>query len=1015
MAAEALFFEDGANRGGEIDGRLGSLGDPGPRAWGRYSKERNGDSERALGERSARHSHPLIGVTLPQITAAPIILAMVVSRYRVEGEIGRGGMGVVYRAVDTSLGRRVAIKVLPPDATADPDRHRRFIQEARSASALNHPHIVTIYEVGEHDGTTFIAMELVDGVPLDTLLAKGPLPLPTALEYATQGASALEAAHTSGIVHRDIKPANIMITADGRVKVLDFGLAKLIERPAAEATMSAFETTPGIVVGTAAYMSPEQAQGQPVDARSDIFSLGVVLYEMVTGQRPFAGSSSAALLSAILRDQPRPVRSVRPEVPADVEAIVDRALAKDPAARYQNAAILRAGLAAAHAQLTRPPDMAWRRPAVLAPIVLLLAAAAGFSLWQMNQTRRARWARLEAIPEIERMNLSGRTMHAVRLAKTAETYAPEEIAHVREGWLDFTLVTEPAGAQAEVKNYHDMSGDWEPFGTTPIQVRLPLAYYRVRITKPGYKVLEVSATHGRMPVKLTPEADVAPGMVFVPGGPYQVANAPPVTLPDYWIDQLEVTNAAFKQFVDAGGYRDARYWTQPFRDGDRVLSFEEAMARFRDATGRVGPAGWELGSYPDGQADYPVAGISWFEASAYAAFAGKSLPTLYHWFRASGTDEIYSDILQLSNFDGKGTVKAGERAGLGPWGTLDMAGTVKEWCVNESTHGPVRYILGGGWNEPSYRFAEEDAQNPWARGVSFGVRLVKNLGPTEQAAAPVARVSRDPSTAVPAAEELVTVYRRFYDYDRTPLDVRTESVDDRSPNWRKEKVSYAAPYGTERIPAYLFLPKNAKPPYQTVVFFPSAYAREVPSSGSLDLATFEFIVRSGRAVLYPIYQGTFERRGNVQPGRTGNRDMRVQWGKEFRRSVDYLETRPDIDPERLGYYSLSLGAFFGPTLLALEPRIKAAVLASGGLSYTALPEVNPVNFAPQVKIPVLLVNGKDDFGVSQAEQRRFLEILGTPAPLKKLVVFEGGHVPQDTRGQFREVLDWYDTHLGPVK
>ena len=178
---------------------------------------------------------------------------------------------------------------------------------------------------------------------------------------------------------------------------------------------------------------------------------------------------------------------------------------------------------------------------------------------------------------------------------------------------------------------------------------------------------------------------------------------------------------------------------------------------------------------------------------------------------------------------------------------------------------------------------------------------------------------------------------------------------------------------------------------------------------------FEFIVRSGRALLYPVYQGTFERMAGVQAGRSGARDMQVQWAKDFRRSVDYLETRQDIDMERLGYYGLSMGAFFAPIPVALEPRIKAAVFASGGLRYTVPPEVQPANFAPEVKIPVLLVNGKDDFTVSEAEQRRFIEILGTPAPLKKLVVFEGGHVPQDTRGQFREVLGWYDTYLGPVK
>jgi dienelactone hydrolase len=454
-------------------------------------------------------------------------------------------------------------------------------------------------------------------------------------------------------------------------------------------------------------------------------------------------------------------------------------------------------------------------------------------------------------------------------------------------------------------------------------------------------------------------------MVFVPGGEYKPGIAPPATLPDYWIDQLEVTNAAFKKFVDAGGYQDPKYWKQPFQDEGRVLPFEEAIARFRDTTGRVGPATWEIGSYPEGRADYPVAGISWFEAAAYAEFVGKSLPTIYHWYRASGTDEIYSAILQLSNFDGKGPSKAGERAGLGPWGTLDMAGNVKEWCANETAGRSLRYILGGGWNEPSYRFTEADGQNAWTRRDTFGVRLVKNLGPADRAGVPVGRVNPDPSTIVPVSDELFQVYRRFYDYDRTTaLEARVDRTDDSSPNWRKEKVSFAAAYGNQRIPAYLFLPKNAKPPYQTVVLFPSAYSRAVPSSDSLDLGTFEFIIRSGRALLYPIYQGTYERRGNVQPGRSGTRDLNVQWAQDFFRAVDYLETRPEVDKQKLAYYSLSMGAFFGPVPVALEPRLKAAVFVAGGLRYDSPPETQPANFAPRVKIPVLLVNGKDDFAVS---------------------------------------------------
>ncbi|HXH43406.1 MAG TPA: serine/threonine-protein kinase [Bradyrhizobium sp.] len=329
-------------------------------------------------------------------------MTRIVSHYRLEHEIGRGGMGVVYRGVDTKLGRPVAIKMLPADATADADRRRRFVREAQSASTLNHPNIVTIYEIGEDDGATFIAMELVDGAPLDRTLREGPLPMATALDYAVQIAGALEAAHIRGIVHRDIKPGNIVVTAEGRVKVLDFGLAKLSEHPADE-TITALRTVPGTILGTPAYMSPEQAEGRLVDSRSDIFSLGGVVYEMLAGRRPFTSASDGGLITAILRDDPPPLRTLREEVSTDVEAILDRALAKDPAARYPDAGAMRADLAAALARLTRPPDAVWRRPAVLVPVAALLLAAVAFVTWQVTAARRASWARDVAIPEIERL------------------------------------------------------------------------------------------------------------------------------------------------------------------------------------------------------------------------------------------------------------------------------------------------------------------------------------------------------------------------------------------------------------------------------------------------------------------------------------------------------------------------------------------------------------------------------------------------------------------------------------
>ena len=551
-----------------------------------------------------------------------------------------------------------------------------------------------------------------------------------ALEYASQVASALDAAHGSGIVHRDIKPANILITRDGRAKVLDFGLAKLVERGETQDTMTGLDTRPGLIMGTAAYMSPEQAEGQPVTARSDIFSLGAVLYEMLSGRRPFAANSDLGLITSILRDQPPALRSVRPDVPAEVQAVVARCLAKDPDARYADARALKADLDAAHEKLTRPVDQGWRRPAVLIPVALALIAGVAFGAWQTIQARRLRWVQQVAIPEIERLQMTDNTLEALRLARQAARFAPDEIDRVRLTWYPLTLETEPTGASVEIRNYLDINGTWERLGETPLRGQfLPFGFFHVRVTKDGYAPAEITmAAANRRVVTLEPAASTPARMVLVtvPGNTYAVGIAKSVPLADYWIDKFEVTNAEFKKFVEAGGYRDQKYWKEPFYDGARVLSFEDALSRFRDSTGRPGPAAWQLGSFPDGQADFPVGGISWFEASAYANFAGKRLPTIYHWYRASNPEDLFSDILRFGNFDSQGPVKVGERPGYGPWGTLDMAGNVKEWCTNAADTDGLRYIAGGGWNEPAYRYSEPDARNAWERAPTYGMRLIKD-------------------------------------------------------------------------------------------------------------------------------------------------------------------------------------------------------------------------------------------------------------------------------------------------
>ena len=247
-------------------------------------------------------------------------------------------MGEVYRATDTKLGRDVALKVLPPDVARDPERLARFQREARAVAALNHPHIITLFSVEEADGIHFLTMELVEGLRLDRLIPASGLPVERIVEIASALAEALTTAHEKGIVHRDLKPANVMVTNDGRVKVLDFGLAKDVHADTSnDATLTSAYTQAGVVMGTPAYMSPEQISGRALDHRTDIFSLGVLLHEMATGRRPFEGASSAELVSAILRDSPPLVTDVREDLPADLARIIRRCMEKDPRYRVQTA------------------------------------------------------------------------------------------------------------------------------------------------------------------------------------------------------------------------------------------------------------------------------------------------------------------------------------------------------------------------------------------------------------------------------------------------------------------------------------------------------------------------------------------------------------------------------------------------------------------------------------------------------------------------------------------------------
>jgi serine/threonine protein kinase len=320
------------------------------------------------------------------------VIGRTISHYQVLEEIGRGGMGIVYKARDTRLDRVAALKILPVDSVADPERTGRFVQEARAASALNHPNIITIYDIDRDQDLDFIAMEYVAGRSMDRMIPRQGMRPAEVLRYGVQIADALAAAHASGIIHRDLKPANIMVTQSGLVKVLDFGIAKLAEQPMPDSeqptvSLAAPATGEGKILGTIAYMSPEQAQGLKIDTRSDIFSLGTVLYEMLTGRAAFSGETKVSTLAAILDREPEPLARTTPR---ELDRIVTRCLRKDPARRFQTMADLRVALAelkdesdSGRLTASEPAKRTNRWPLVVGVAAIVALALVG-SLWWLQ-------------------------------------------------------------------------------------------------------------------------------------------------------------------------------------------------------------------------------------------------------------------------------------------------------------------------------------------------------------------------------------------------------------------------------------------------------------------------------------------------------------------------------------------------------------------------------------------------------------------------------------------------------
>jgi formylglycine-generating enzyme required for sulfatase activity/predicted esterase len=680
-----------------------------------------------------------------------------------------------------------------------------------------------------------------------------------------------------------------------------------------------------------------------------------------------------------------------------------------------------------------------RGPLYLA-IGLVIAGLVAGGWWYTGKD--VRWAKREAIPAIEAFIGGGDSESAFELALKVEAVLPND-PEMAQIWKTFSWSTsipsEPAGATVFRRAYGGQEAEWHELGVTPLyDIHIPFGPSVLRLAKPGYLPLQRVIGGGMailvdLPVQEVPEADfisvnperfqletnesLPETMVRVPQGTALIGGEV-IEFRSFLLGKYEVSNEEFQAFIDTGGYKRRDLWEYDFVLDDVVLSFDDAMVRFTDSTGRPGPSGWVAGAYPDDEDNYPVAGVSWYEAAAYARFVGLDLPTVHHWRRAFALALLAYEI-PASNVDRDGLSARGAYQGIGWTGTYDMLGNVREWCSN-STEDGQKVIVGGAWSDPPY-LVEESTSTPFRipafdRSSINGFRLAElndEASVVEATGRPIVDKSRPP-IGEPYSEEVFAAKLSDFEYDHSPLNVEIEeTIEFRY--WTRQRVSIDTSDGQGRIPIYVYLPKRASSRHQTLVFWPGAAAQFFHSIDAMRFQ-LDFALRNGRAVVMPVLKGTLDRRLSSRPSwdtHTG-RDLAIEQVREFRRAIDYLETRSDIETEKLGYAGFSWGGRVGAIVLAVEERFKVAVLNQAGINPTNHPDIDVVNFLPHVDTPVLHFSGRYDTDFRyETSSKPFFDRLGTDTKDKKHVVEPTGHfvAPAIATG---ETLDWLDKYLGPV-
>lgn len=1005
------------------------------------------------------------------------MIGQTILHYKILDKLGEGGMGIVYKAEDTKLKREVAIKFLPHSITVNEKDKLRLKTEAQIAAGLNHPNIATVFAIEDFGDDTFIVMEYVQGRELKELIKNSPnkkIRQSDFLNYAIQISEGLNTAHKKGIIHRDIKSTNIMLAEDGRIRIMDFGLAHIQGDP--------LITKKGSTPGTTAYMSPEQLRGEEADFRSDIWSLGIVLFEMLTGIPPFQGNFDQAIVYSILHEKPKSIKKLNPDVTDEIEQIVMQCLEKDRKKRIQSAEELLNRLKAIKGETSVSGIHKYGLSRVRfskAGLTLALVIASVFIFLVVTLPIRK---------ILSSDNLQEVDFKLQQLVNNEQYYEASQLAEEHRSVLEndslfkelsliiydtLSVSSEPSGAKVYMIRYRpghsDLNTKGELIGETPIKnFRVVRGDYLLTIEKTGersstsenqysvpfekveyapaqriassYPIMKefpVPVRGIQINLKLIEKDKLPEDIVFVSGGNHKLVSSSidfhkPVRLNDFYIDKYEVGNANYKKFISAGGYLNKKYWKYRFVKDGKEISWEDAMKLFVDRTNLPGPRSWINQNYPNGKEKYPVTDISWYEAAAYAEFLGKSLPTVYQWERAArnGVPNYHSvsmpwgwiypltNISDRTNFNSNGPEPVDKyKFGISYYGCYNVAGNVSEWCFNKSND-EFTYA-DGSYADSNYVFGTFKGAGGFYTSPTLGFRCVKNPDETNLDQGGM-NLYLSPQIPVyhPVNDLKFKSIKKLFDYKKISFNPRVILTEENN-NWIKQKISFDSPF-SDKIIGYLFLPKNVAKPYQCILWNPHSgvYKYGFSADWAAEKLFSENIIY-GRALFVLVPKGSPERKwelGEDNPDLSNPlfRDHVIRWVIEIRIALDYLASRSDIDLDKIAYITTA-NDYDGYIVPGMDNRFKCNILISNGIhqeDQKILPEeINPVNFLPRYKGITYIMNGKYDEVVYYSDS--VLPAFNLLPEPKKIAALNTAHVPPLAM-RVPLINKWLDESLGPI-